>query len=94
MGACLEGHEDVLRVLLSFSSSEKDELDVNMRDSTGRSALSWACKMRHQGCVRLLLERIDLDPMSRDERGFNAADLALGHRDILELLRARGLEPS
>lgn len=71
-----------------------DALDVNLRDSAGRSALAWACIKRHAGCVQLLLARADLDIAARDARGFSAADLALGHAGILELLSARGLAPT
>ena len=71
-----------------------DALNINLCDSAGRSALAWACIKRRPECVRLLLERADLDTASRDARGFNTADLALGHAGMLEMLRAKGIVPS
>ena len=102
-GACIEGHEDVVRLLLSPAAGAVvgadgkavlDALNINLCDSAGRSALAWACIKHRPECVRLLLERADLDTASRDARGFNAADLVLGHAGMLEMLRAKGIVPS
>jgi ankyrin repeat protein len=103
MGACIEGLDAVVLLLLSPAAGAvagtpkaagMNALDINLRDVAGRSALAWACMKRRAGCVQLLLARADLDLAARDARGYTAADLALGHAGILELLRIKGLVPS
>ena len=64
---------------------------INQRDSAGGTPLSWAVRNRHEGVVKLLLERDDVDPnlpgiSDLTPLGWAAA---IGHEGVVKLLLER-----
>ena len=41
---------------------KRDDVNPNISDMVARTALSWAAGNGHEGIVKLLLERKDIDP--------------------------------
>ena len=50
MIACLNGHKDVVRLLLGHS----ERIDLNATDNTGQTALMFAAQRDHQDIVQLI----------------------------------------
>ena len=98
MGACYEGRDDILRLLLGAAGvgagARAPALAVNLCDTEGRTALAWACARHNEGCVRQLLACQKIEAGLVDVLGRSAADLAHGHRAILSQLRERGVVPT
>ena len=57
----VQSHLEVAKLLL-----EREDIDVNFRESNGWTALYWACNNSCLTLVDLLLERDDVDPNPRD----------------------------
>ena len=55
------GYAGVIRLLLS-----RDDVDINLRDEEGWTALVWAVHRKREAVVRLLLSRSDIEVTSRD----------------------------
>ena len=98
MGACYEGRDDILRLLLGAAGvgagARAPALAVNLCDTEGRTALAWACARHNEGCVRQLLACQEIEAGLVDVLGRSAADLAQGHPAILSHLRERGVVPT
>ena len=62
--AALNGHEEVVRILL-----ERDDIDPDKPDQYGRTPLWSAAELGHEGVVKLLLGRDDVNPDKPDEDG-------------------------
>ncbi|KAF1935355.1 hypothetical protein EJ02DRAFT_329775, partial [Clathrospora elynae] len=54
-------HEAVVKMLLEIGNA-----DVNSKDSTGQTPLSWAAKKWHKAVVKMLLETGKVDVDSKD----------------------------
>ena len=65
--------------------------EINARDGAGCTPLLWAAKNGHDGVVRLLLERKDVDPNRPNNRGSTPLSWAAdnGHEGIVKLLLER-----
>ncbi|GAQ44901.1 hypothetical protein AtubIFM55763_005606 [Aspergillus tubingensis] len=84
--AAERGHAAVVRLLLAA-----DEVDIDSRNSVGRSPLSLAAQNGHHAVVKLLIqENIDID--LKDMAGSTPLALAAenGHEGIVRLLLATG----
>jgi ankyrin repeat protein len=57
-------HLEISKILL-----ERDDIDVNLRDDKGRTALSWACINGSLELVDLILKKDNIDPNVRDNTG-------------------------
>ena len=53
MLACLNGHKDVVQLLLNNSESN---IDFNAKHNSGMTAFNIACKNGHKDVVKLLVE--------------------------------------
>ena len=66
-------------------------VQVELRDESGRTPLSWAAEYGHESVVRLLIERDSVDINSKD--GFGQAPLSMaaenGHEAVVRLLIER-----
>ena len=60
-GAAFLGIAEIVASLL-----EMEEWDINATDSLGRTALVWAAVGGHEEAVRILLQRKDINPNTRD----------------------------
>ena len=88
--ACHEGHSDVVKTILEYSS--KVAIDFNDRSGFGDiTPFMAACEQGHSQTVKLLLENsrnlnIDVNAMTND--GVNGLILAClcGHKNIIKLL--------
>ena len=101
MWACINEHEDVVKLLLDHSK----RIELNAKHH-GLTALMIASQRRHQGVVQLLLDHYDIDLNVRDNYGWAAGwaafmwacnkghkyivQLFLGHSDRIDL-NARGI---
>jgi ankyrin repeat protein len=65
MAACVQGHLEVVRLLLNHPSSA---VTVNSRRACGKTALYWACFRGHSGVARALLES-GADPTIPSNKG-------------------------
>jgi len=86
-GASFLGIVEVFPDLLGIK-----EWDVNAVDCTGSTALIWAARKRHEGVVRVLLERAQVDPNRADtEDGRTPLDWAAakGHEGVVKILSER-----
>ena len=70
---------------------EVEGCGANMMDTWGRTPLAWAAESGHEGIVRLLLGRKEVDPNSRDDDGQTPLRQAAmnGHEGIVKLLLDR-----
>ena len=84
--AAEEGHEAVVRLLLS-----RDDVAVDSRDDWGRTPLSWAAERGQETVVRLLLSRDDVTADFRDTSGQTSLSWAAGegHEPVVRLLLSR-----
>jgi len=64
---------------------------ADLKDEDGRTPLSWAAEEGHEGVVRLLLERDDVDVNSKDERDRTPLSWAAaeGQEGVVRLLLER-----
>lgn len=84
--AAAKGYEDIVWLLLTRSDA-----GVDMKNDSGRTALSRAAETRHVRIVRLLLER-GADTEAKDVSGLTPLSVAVqnGHETIVKLLLDRG----
>ena len=54
MHACEEGHEEIVKLLLDHS--ERNHIDLNIKDKNGNTALLLACDEEQEEVVGLLLD--------------------------------------
>ena len=70
----------------------KSEHDADLKDSYGRTPLSWAARSGHEAVVKLLLAKDGVDPDSKD-RGYGRTPLSWaawgGHEAVVKLLQSR-----
>ena len=59
--AAKNGHEEIVEAIL-----EKDEVDVDSKDSSGRTPLWWAAANGHEAVAKLLLAKYGVDPYITD----------------------------
>jgi len=86
-GASFLGIVEVVADLLEIK-----EWDVDAVDCTGSTALIWAAKKRHEGVVKILLERAHVDPNKADtEDGRTPLDWAAakGHEGVVKIFLGR-----
>lgn len=57
--------------------AEFDDVDVNIQDARGRTALHWACEAKLENMVRLCLSVPDCDVGLKDNEGLTAFDISL-----------------
>lgn len=84
--AVCEGNLRVVELFL-----RRPDVDVNLFDLSGDSALSAACERGNEEILRLLLSRDDLDPRQKNIQGQTALWLAAaqGNEKIVRLLLER-----
>ena len=91
-GVAFLGIVEIVAVLLDVK-----ELDVNAVDCMGSTALTWATIRGHEGVVKMLLEREDVNPNQADtEYGRTPLWWAAeeGHKEVVKLLLEReGVNP-
>ena len=71
---------------------ERKDINPDTPDTKyGQTPLLWAAEQGHEGIVRLLLGRNDVDPNSSCKSGRTPLTLATenGHDRVVELLQAR-----
>ena len=96
MWACINEHEDVVKLFLGHS----ERIYLNAKDNHGLTALMIASQRRHQGVVQLLLDHYDIDLNVRDNYGWAAGWAAFmwacknGHKDIVQLLLGHSCKPT
>jgi len=80
------GIDEVIAILI-----EMESYNINQRDSTGFTPLSWAARQGNQGAVALLLTRDDIGPDEPDNYGATPLWGASynGHEGVVRLLLAR-----
>ena len=87
MWACLNGHKDVVQLLLD--NSEKN-IDLNARRASGCTALMYACIYGRKDVVKLILDNSDrnIDLNARCDGGWTAfmRACAEGRKDVVKLL--------
>lgn len=82
--AAKSGHDLLVQQLLKTG-----QFDVNSRDSTGRTPLSWAAYNGHVAVVKWLLKgRADVN--SKDDRGRTPLSLALSYLAYINTLKPQG----
>jgi ankyrin repeat protein len=85
-----------LREVMVAFLKRGDHLDL--KDTSGRTPLSWVAGEGHEGIVQLLIARDCVDPDSRDtEYGLTPLSRAAenGHRWVVKLLLAlNGVDPN
>ena len=62
MYACKGGHKDVVQLLLDHSNAN---VELNVKDSVGNTALMHACKNGHKDVVKLLLDHSDFKQIEK-----------------------------
>ncbi|KAN0066653.1 Ankyrin repeat-containing domain protein [Elaphomyces granulatus] len=79
----------------------QDNINVNITNCDGRTALYWACRRESHGLVCELLERDGIDPNARDHNGDTPLAIACRNRDrlknisiITKLLSHRDIDPT
>ena len=86
-GAAFFAIEEVVSAVLGMR-----EWDVNAADCTGNTALTWAAMIGHDGAVKRLLERKDVNPDKPDtKRGVTPLSWAAenGHEGVVKILLGR-----
>ena len=87
MGACHNGHTDVVKLLLEHSNGH---IKLNAKNGHGWTPFNRACQNGHTDVVKFLLEHFDrnVDLNTRHTNGFNAIMFACsnGHTDVVQLL--------
>ena len=65
--------------------------EINQEDFLGSTPLSWAARSGHEGVVKLLLEREDVDPDGPDKNDLAPLGWAVvrGHEEVVKLLLER-----
>ena len=81
-----KGREAVVKLLLG-----RGDVDVNLKDNSGRTPLSWAAVTGHEAVVKLLLGRGDVDVNLKDDSGRTPLSRAAeeGHEAVVKLLLGR-----
>ena len=81
--AALNGHEEVVKILLELDDVNPDKPDIN-----GRSPLCGAAENGHEGVVKILLERDDVNPDKPDFLGRTPLFCAAknGHEAVVKIL--------
>jgi ankyrin repeat protein len=82
--AAENGHKAVVQLLL-----ETDKVEVDSKDSSGRTPLSWATENEHEAVVQLLLETDKVEVDSKDSKYSRTPLLwaaKKGHEAIVQLL--------
>jgi ankyrin repeat protein len=71
---------------------ETGKVDVDSKDTTGRTPLSWAAGRGHEAVVKLLLETGMVDVDSKDTTGQTPLSWAAGggHETVVKLLQLLG----
>jgi ankyrin repeat protein len=98
--ACHRKCPDIVDLLL-----KKDDIDPNVRDNFGYTALTYACGVfRHIDNVRLLLSHLRINPNNIDNHGVSIYDYAHEyknyspgpsyHDEIMALLHTAGALPT
>ena len=79
----------IVELVASLASAQGCE--INARDGAGCTPLLWAAKNGHDGVVRLLLERKDVDPNQSNNQGSTPLSWAAdnGHEGVVKLLLER-----
>ena len=82
LDAAMIGNEKLVRNLIN------EGVDVNSRDSRGKTALIWAARYGHAKVAKILLESSDINVKEKDEDGTTALILAAmyGHENVTRLL--------
>jgi hypothetical protein len=82
------GHERTLQLLL-----EGEEINVDAKDSSSRTPLSWAAQRGYGAVVQLLLEK-GADIMAKECNGWTTLHRAAanGHKEIVQLLLEKGAD--
>ncbi|XP_006165105.1 inversin isoform X2 [Tupaia chinensis] len=83
MWAAGKGSDDVLRTMLSL----KSDIDINMADKYGGTALHAAALSGHVSTVKLLLEnnaQVDMTDVMKHTPLFRACEM--GHKDVIQTL--------
>lgn len=85
VSAAADGHDILVKLLL-----ERKEVDVNVRNSIGTTALLSAAAYGHESTVKLLLDRNEIDVNARDFLGQSPLFRAVRNQisSIVELLLA------
>src|SRR5205807_3311237 len=65
--------------------------DINQKDCTGDTPLVWAAKYGHEGVVKILLGRDDVNPNTPDKYGQTPLSCAVwsGHEGVVKILLGR-----
>ena len=68
-----------------------DAYEADQQDCTGRTSLAWAARNGHEGVVKILLERGDVDPNRLDKYSQTPLVSAaiMGHEGVVKLLLER-----
>ena len=84
--AAVNGHEAVVKLLLS-----RDDVAADSQDKNGQTPLSLAAKNGHEAVVKLLLSRDDVVADSQNEYGRTPLSWAAkkGHEEVVKLLLSR-----
>lgn len=87
--AAEQGHEAVVKVLLS-----RNDIEVDSKDRDGRTPLSRAAEKGHKAVANVLLARNDVvaDSKDEDERTPLSWAAEQGHEDVVDLLLCKGVD--
>ena len=85
MSVCFHGLKSLVQLFLDHSSSKN--IDLNVQDNDGMTAIMEACQNGDIDVVKLLLSHPEIELNKTDKDGNTAFHLALlhGHSDIVEL---------
>ena len=66
--------------------------NINEGDFSGRGPLAWAARNGHEGVVKILLGREEVNPDRSDNDGLTPLSRAAlnGHEEVMEILLGRG----
>jgi hypothetical protein len=82
--------------LLEKLLAERDDVEVDSKDNSGRTPLTWAARNGHETVVKLLLAKNGVDPDSKDNSGRTPLTWAArnGHEAVVKLFLAKdGVDP-